>query len=652
MALCAFILPAFPVYAQNMDYFDLPPEQLLAAEVVSVSKRPEKLSQTPAAVYVITNEDIIRSGVTTIPDALRMAPGVQVAQQDTNSWAVSIRGFNAILAKRMLVLIDGRTVYNTLHGGVYWEAHNLTLDDVDRIEVVRGPGGTLWGANAVNGVINIITKKSGNTQGTQITGGYGSHERGFATARYGGVVGEDGFYRVYTNYFDRDNFQNLSGTSSNDEWSGNRAGFRADWGNYLTVSGDVYRSGADQNFETFSLTPPFATAEPETAVNKGGNLTAHWQHQLEQGGQISLQSYLDYASRDESVLSDERYIFDIEGQYNFQPMGRHSLITGAGYRYIMDNLSGSGLVTFSPASRNDPVYNAFIQDKIALVPDEWYLTLGSKFEHNFYTGFEYQPSGRLQWIPDETQSVWAAVSRAVSTPTRIERDLDITSLVLPPGVLPAPSVITLENNKNFDSEKLLAYELGYKKQLRSNLSLDLAVFYNEYHDMLSLTASGLTPVAGPPAHFLLPLEAENEQSAETYGGEATVAWTINDRWKLIATYSYLEIFAHAPSVISFSQETEEEMSPVHQVSLQPSWTINDNLSLDGRLYYVDEVPEQEIDDYFRLDLNFGWRIHKNLKFNLVGQNLLQDEHREFGSPTAVNAAEIERSIFGKFTWKF
>lgn len=639
--------------AQTLDYFDLPPEQLLSAQVVSVSRRSETVAQSPAAVYVITNEDIIRSGVTNIPDALRMAPGVQVAQADSNTWAVSIRGFNDVLAKRLLVLIDGRTVYNPLHGGVYWEAHNLSMDLIDRIEVIRGPGGALWGANAVNGVINIITKKSGDTQGTQLSGGYGTHERGFAAGRYGGSFGENRFYRVYANHFNRDNYRMPNGgPSSNDEWNGYRAGFRADWSDYFTFSGDAYRTGSEQNAQQFSLTAPFITPDPETAVNKGANILGRWTSPLDNGASVMVQTYLDYSSRDEDILSDNRYIFDVDSQYNFQPLGRHEVIAGAGYRYMQDDLSGSQFTTFNPASREDSIYSAFVQDKIMLAPDEWYLTLGSKFEHHFYTGFEYQPSARLQWFPDQEQTVWASVSRAVRTPTRIERDLNIANFVLPPGIFALPALLSLANNKSFDSEKMTAYELGYRNQITRAVSTDAALFYNEYHDLLALDPASFTAVAGPPAFIDLPLVARNDASAETVGGELVLGWDVNNRWKLTATYSYLEIFMHSPDVFGVSQESDEGESPVHQASLQSSWDINRNLNLDTKLYYVDGLPSEDVDDYIRFDVNLGWQVHANLRFDLTGQNLVDEAHREFGDTASVNAAEVERSIFGKFTWEF
>lgn len=652
MAASVLMFFASPVLAEPVDYFDLPPEQLLNAEVVSVSRRAETVSHSPAAVYVITNEDIIRSGVTTIPDALRMAPGVQVAHVDSNSWAVTIRGFNDVLAKRLLVLIDGRTVYNTLHGGVYWEAHNIAMADIERIEVVRGPGGTLWGANAVNGIINIIRKKASNTQGAMVTGGYGSHERGFGSARYGGSFGEDNYYRVHANFFDRDNYRQPNGTGANDEWDGYRAGFRADWGDYFTLIGDIYRVGADQNYQSFSLTAPYVSGVAETAVNKGASLSAGWNRQFDNGAVASIKSFIDYASRDETILSDQRHLFDTELQYNFPRYGRHDLVAGAGYRHIQDDLSGSDLTFFNPSSRGDSNYSMFVQDKITLVPDNWYLTLGSKLEYHHYTDLEYQPTARLQWFPDDNQAVWASASRAVRTPTRIERDLDITNFVLPPGTFSDPALLSLTNNEQFDSEKLVAYELGYRNQITSGLSLDAAVFYNEYHDMLSLEAAGATAVAGPPAFLRVPLVAQNEQSAETYGGEIVVDWNVNTDWRLTATYSYIELFVHAPAVLGISQEQEEGDAPVHQASLQSSWDINKAVSLDTKLYYVDDLPRYDVDDYVRLDLSLNWQVSDNIRFNIVGQNLVEDEHREFADETSINAAEIERSVLGKVVWEF
>lgn len=627
--------------AQEIDYFELPPEQLVNAEVISVSKRPEKLSGTSSAVYVITHEDIRRSGVRSVPDALRMAPGVNVAQADANSWAVSIRGFNGVLANKLLVMIDGRTVYNPLFAGTYWELQDVVLDDIDRIEVIRGPGGTLWGANAVNGVINIITKHTNATTGNYLTTIYGNEEKGTVSARHGGAFGPNNFYRVYAKFNEHDSSRALNGDDAQDEWWSGRTGFRADWGDSFTLQGDVYRTLTEQiNSTPFVGAPNNMIIENETMASEGANILGRYKKDLDDGALLTVQSYLDYTTRDQILLEDKRLIYDLDAQYNFRPIGVHEIIAGAGYRFTHDDLSGSPSVEFSPASRNDHLFSTFVQDKITLVPDQWYLTLGSKFEHNDYSGFEYQPNARLQYHPDTSQTVWASVSRAVRTPSRLEHDLDQTITVFAPS-----TEVVLQANRDFDSEELTAYELGYRKQFTPDFSMDIATFYNDY-DRLS-TIGFLTPSVG-----LFPIQAVNGMKAETYGIEIASSWRVIPDLQLSAGYSFLDMFLHVDQNNGFNLETAEGDSPHHQANARASWNITDNVSLDTSVYYVDQLSQSNVDNYIRLDMNLGFRISDGVTFNLVGQNLLDNAHREFSSPTSLNAAEVERSVFGKLTWQF
>jgi len=638
----------------TLDYFELTLEQLLEVKVLSASKKAEPVANAAAAVYVVTSEDIIRSGVTTIPDALRMVPGMQVARTDSNSWAISIRGFNNGLANKLLVLIDGRTIYNPVFGGVLWEAHDLMLEDVERIEVVRGPGGTLWGANAVNGVINIITKHTRDTQGNLTSAIYGNEEQGTLSTRQGGNFGDNGTYRVYAKAFKRDASRKppVAGSDKQqdtyDEWDGFRTGFRTDWADQFTLQGDAYRTNTDQLRPEFSTIAPYAPIKQQLIRYEGVNLLGRWVDKHHDGSQLSIQTYVDWAKRDEPFnFVDDRITYDLDTQYNFAPLAAHDIIIGAGYRYLTDDQQGDRNTSFSPQKRHNSLYSAFAQDKITLAPDTWFLTLGTKFEHNEFSGFEFQPNARLQWHVDQNQTLWAAVSRAVRTPTPLEEDVTTT-------------LATTENvraafipNDNFKSEKLTAYELGYRHQLSPGLSVDISTFYNDY-DYLSTTiidADNVTLVNNgiDPPHFLIPFVFTNDMKGISTGTEVAINWAVNADLKIAATYSHLHMSLDA---LDPTEEEPEKLAPEHQAGLKIFWNISNNWTLDTTTTYVDELPANNVDSYVRLDINLGTHISKTLRLNITGQNLTDGSHREFSKINDINAGEIERSIFAKLTWEF
>lgn len=636
------------------DYFELTLEQLLEVQVHSASKKVEPVANAAAAVYVVTHEDIIRSGVTSIPDALRMVPGVQVARTDSNSWAISIRGFNNGLANKLLVLIDGRTIYNPLFGGVLWEAHNLMLEDIERIEVVRGPGGTLWGANAVNGVINIISKHTRDTQGNLTSAAYGNEEKGTLSTRQSGSFGDGGAYRVYAKVFKQD--ESLKPPTSNsdqqqdtyDEWDGFRTGFRADWADQFTLQGDAYRTDTDQLRPEFSLIAPYAPIRQQLIRYEGINLLGRWTDKQQDGSQLSIQTYVDWAKRDEPFnFIDDRVTYDLDAQYNLAPLAAHNIILGAGYRYLTDDQQGDKNTTFSPQQRHNSLYSAFAQDKITLAPDAWFLTLGAKFEHNDFSGFEFQPNARLQWHPDHNQTLWASVSRAVRTPTPLEEDVTTT-------------LVTIENvrgafvpNDNFKSEKLTAYELGYRRQLSPAFSVDISTFYNDYA-YLSTTiadAENVTLVNNgiDPPHFLIPFLFTNDMKGTSAGTEVAINWAVNADLKIAATYSHLHM---SLSALDSTEEEPEKLAPEHQAGLKIFWNIRDNWTLDTTTTYVDELPAYNVDSYIRFDINLGTQLTKSIRLNITGQNLTDSSHREFSKRDDINVGEIERSIFAKLTWEF
>lgn len=639
MGVFLLVFGASPALA--FDYFDASPEDLLSAEIISISKKPQTTLQTPAAVYVITKEDILRSGVTTIPDALRMAPGVQVAQVDSNSYAVSIRGFNSPLANKILVMMDGRTVYNPLFAGTYWEAQDIVLSDVDRIEIIRGPGGALWGANAVNGVINIITRPARATQGNVVSLTAGNYEHGTLSARNGGRLGENGHYRVYARAFSRDHYSTPGGGNAYDDWNSKKAGFRADWNNEsLTIQGDIYQTNTRQTARLATFAGPFFEIRRQHLSYEGGNILARTKHFNDQGGLTTLQTYLDFTRRNEpGLLDDRRAILDFDAQHNFSPSGRHEVILGGNYRFTGEKEKGTAIFNISPANDIHHLVGLFIQDRIMLVPDTWYLTLGTKVEHNHYSGIEHQPNIRLEWLPDEAQTFWASVSRAVRTPSRLERD--VTFITNNTGA----NITTLISNDNFDSEELIAYEAGYRRQITPDLTVDIALFVNDYDKLPSYTLP-----AAPAGQTYL--QFENGATAETYGAEITSSWRARDNLTLSGTYSVIDIQKHAAELSAFNEYFDEGQTPHQQASLRAFWSINSDWSVNTAAYYTGAMKADNVDSYVRLDVNLGWRITDNVQFNLIGQNLLDDAHREFGDDAALNAAEVNRSVFGKITWNF
>jgi iron complex outermembrane receptor protein len=634
--------------------FELSPEQLFNAKVMSVSKSDERLIDSPAAVYVLTNEDIHRSGATSIPEALRMVPGVNVARINTSGWAISVRGFNGALTNKLLVLIDGREVYDPLFSGVYWDVQDTPLEDIERIEVIRGPGAALWGANAVNGVINIITKEASDTTGNLVSITAGNQVNAMATARHGGKLGDNSHYRMYAKSFYNSEQQLLNGADANDDWRSYRGGFRADWENdedrtTFTLQGDAYNSQASQ-WRNVTLTYfPFSQVQQENILARGGNITGRWSKALSDDSKITVINYFDYTSRNQALLKGDRATYDFDIQYELPDWNRNKFTIGGKWRVSNDQLTETlgSIITFPNSSRTDKTLSGFIQDKITIVPEKWFLTLGSKFEHNSYTGVEVQPSAKLQWHINNRQMAWASVSHAVRTPSRLESDLNAIQAA---GAVGA-SLLTIDTQANHDleSEELTAYELGYRNQLTRDISLDVATFYNDYSKLVTYVSQGL---AFPPPRFIIGLKPMNNAKAEVYGAEAVVNWQASNTLKFSAAYSLLDMYVHGPSITS-SEEIERQ-SPENQFNVRALWDITRNLAWDTTVYYVSELADYNIDSYVRVDMRLGWRIKEGLEFNLVGQNLFDNTHQEFTSPIDPHsfATQINRSIYGNIIWRF
>lgn len=623
-------------------------EELLDVDVTSVSKYPEKLSEAAAAVAVLTQDDIESSGVTSIPEALRLVPGLDVARADAHTWAISSRGFNDIFANKLLVMIDGRTVYTPLFSGVFWEIQDTMLEDIDRIEVVRGPGATLWGANAVNGVINIITKSARDTQGLLISAGGGTEDRGFTSIRYGVKVNDEAFLRVYAKYFDRDESVLSNGDDAHDEWNMYRGGFRLDWDptpqNSFTLQGDIYSGQEDETYLVPTFAPPFSTTISSTDNVAGGNLLGRWTHNFAADSVLTLQAYYDRTVRNTPIFGEDRDTGDVDLQHRFTLGEIQEIIWGLGFRVTHADIKNSLNVSFFPRDRTLALYSAFVQDEITIIPERVRLAIGSKFEHNDFTGFEAQPSARALWTPGHSQTIWASISRAVRTPSEAESDVRLNPA--PPVPLP-PGLLTIFGNPEMESEQLLAYEIGYRVQPITALRLDLTAYYNDYEDLRTIEPIFPGPVS--------PSRVSNKLSGDAYGTEISATAQVTKQWRIQSSYSYwqadlqLDRGSHDRNTVMI----DEGSSPHNQFFIRSILDVGWNVEFDSTLRYVDVLPFPKIPSYVTLDVRLAWSPLKNLEIAIVGQNLLDDRHPEF-APTFIGTqqSEVQRSVYGKVVWRF
>src|SRR6266853_3609571 len=525
---------------ENLKHLSL--EQLGNVEVTSASKEPEQVWRTPAAIYVITQEDILRSGATSIAEVLRLAPGLEVARTDSDHWAVGIRGFGGQFSKSLLVLIDGRSVYSPLFSGVYWQVQDTLLEDIERIEVIRGPGGTIWGANAVNAVINIITKSAKDTHGTLASIGGGNVDQGTGGFRYGGGNSKSFDYRIYAEAFsrgpefhpDRDRF---------DDWQMGQAGFRLDWTAHtrdaFTLQGDLYDADDGEKVAAGFYSPPFTTNVVGAGEVSGGNLLGRWKHVISGGSDVHLQTYYDRTNRHEASFGESRDTIDIDFLHHLTLPGRQDFLGGLGTRFS----SGTAIevpptILFTPDHRTDKRYSGFVQDEIPLVGERLSLTIGSKLLHNIYTGFEIQPSARLLWTPTARQTVWAGFTRAVRTPSRVDDEDRLSGLVASSPL----TFLRIIGDGKFTSEHLLSYEAGYRTLLSPTFHFDVAMFYNNYDHLLSLEPGAPFSETSPsPTHLVVPFFLRNGLMGTTYGIEIAPDWKPTEWWRLQGSYSFLHM---------------------------------------------------------------------------------------------------------------
>ncbi len=639
---------------QTADLGSLALEDLMKIEVSTVARKQQKMADVAAAVYVISQEDIRRSGATSIPEALRMAPGLNVARIGSSSWAISARGFNGRYANKLLVLMDGRTVYTPMFSGVFWNVQDTLMEDIERIEVIRGPGAAMWGANAVNGVINIITKSARDTQGNLAIAGAGNLERGFAGFRHGGQIDEDTHYRVYGKAFDRAAAESRSGNRLDDDWRGGRSGFRLDkklaGGDRLTVQGDIYSLKVGETVHPYAvLTPPYGTPFAADDTAKGLNLLTRWQHRLDNQSEMTLQAYFDQAEFSAPKLSETLQTFDIDFQHRLAPSLRHDIMWGVNVRHIRSRASNTTDIAFSPESHAYTNFSLFLQNDIALIPERLRLTLGSKLEKPHFGGTELQPNVRLLWTPNGSHSVWLAASRASRTPSRGETESRIAVALVPST--PPLQVVTVPN-PDLEAEKLTAYEIGYRTLLTNRLSLDIAAFSNRYSDQSQWSVGAPEFLATPVLHARIPLAYVNAGSeTRTRGVEIVADWRPLDWMRLEASHTWLRVNAPAPDgVNTYVAGT----SPTRQYALRWMMDLSANTQFDFWLRRVGKLKsqDQEIPAYTELDIRLGYAVNKNLDLSLVGQNLLDSRHAEFSETSIIPVSYIPRSVYAKATWKF
>jgi iron complex outermembrane receptor protein len=635
-------------------------EDLMKVEVTSVSKKGQTLSRTAAAVFVITQEEIQRSGATNIPDVLRMVPGMDVAQINANTWAVSARGLNGQFSNELLVLLDGRNVYTPSFGGVYWDTMDLPLENIERIEVILGPGASVWGENAVNGVVNIIRKKAGETKGGMVSAGAGNTDAGFATAQYGGSITERVDFRVYAKYFDQHDERSNESGDAGDGWHVLRGGFRTDTTlsgkDTLTVEGDMYtgREG-DPTYVLSSILAP-GPQEVELFINvSGGFFQTMWTHTSSERSDFTVMGSFDTYERSD-LLEDHRKTASFEFRHHYRWKERQELVWGGAYSHSDGTSNGSNWISLVPPNQSESVFSGFVQDEIAAIPDKLFVTLGSKFESNTYSGFSALPTARALYAFSEKRSIWAAVSRAERTPAEIDTSLRLNAgaVTEPNGMLAAISAF---GNPHVKDEGDIAYETGFRTMVNPRLSIDLAAYYNDYdHQISSEPQAPFIETTPAPAHLVLSTIDENLIFGETHGMEISAKWKVTDWWTLDPSYDFERIHMHRAAG---SQDTEtgpdtEGSDPHQHGRVRSRVDVTKSLTWNASAYFADRLEAQGVPSYTRLDTNLIWRLSEKLTLGIYGQNLLRDRHLEFFDPgsSSTRSTQIRRSGYAKLTWRF
>jgi len=675
LCLLAALCTAWPIlgYAQsNLAILSL--DELLEEEVVSASKISGKAINTPAAIHIISQEDIRRSGVNSVPDALRAVPGVHVYQIDANKWAISSRGFASRFANKMLVMIDGRTVYSPLFSGVYWDAQDIRLEDVERIEVIRGPGGALWGANAVNGVINILTKDAADTQGPSASVELDNRDTAILSAGYGGWLSGRTAYRVYGKFTDRAGLPAVFADGSFDEAHQTRIGFRTDSTIHahdkLTFQGEFYDGKSGQSVEYLAPDSAVSHIESRDAPVSGGNLLARWTRILSSESEMSLQVYLDQTEREELLINDKLKTADIDFQYGFTTDYGLHILWGAGYRYTRDETVARETLpdvfsyNFYPRIREDDLYSGFVQGRMPFAEGRGELTIGTKVEHNDVTHFEWQPSLRAIWHFNDAHSVWAAISRSVRSPSRIELDanLNLGLIRLPPQLLGLRTFVRFSPGESLESEVERSYELGYRVRPTDAFYFDAAAFYNYYDDLINGIPDGdvFLEETGDSRFLVLPITAGNGMNGETYGLELSANWSVKEWWRLTGGFSWLEYNAlDMGASREARQGFSEGQNARHLFSLVSFMDLPNDFELNASVYYADSLPELGagndvgVGSKVRFDFSLQYHPGNNWILAIGGRNVFRSDVREFkDTMDGIRASEVQEMFYSKLSYRF
>jgi len=633
--------------AKPVDLTSISIEDLMNIQVTSASKKAESLSAAPAAIFVITGEDIRRGGFSSVPDALRTVPGLYVVQQSSHVWLVTARGFSDEFNDKMLVLIDGRLVYSPTFGGVFWDVQDPPLEDLDRIEVIRGPGGTLWGANAVNGVINIITKEAAKTQGLLVATSAGVGEGYAGRVRYGGRIGESFAYRIYGTSNNWLPTVDATGTQNYDSWSITQAGMRWDWAasqkDTVTFDGQGYSGRIRDEQANFIPTSAVPVQVDSSGVVKGGHLLGRWKHSFSDRSNLDVLGYCDWTDRFSSALTENRNTCDVEVQHRYSFTPRHALTWGGSILTTGETWNQTFTNRFVPPNQRVTNYSAFLQYDLVLAPDKVRLIAGSKLEHDPYTGFEYQPQIRAVWTPYKQHTLWAAVSRAVRTPDRLDEDILDRDMQINPSP-PPPEFLLFTGNPAVKSEVLIAYELGYRYEWRQKFSVDATAFYNQYDRLIGVSAPG-SPIVHPSPFFIdVPVIAINEEGGQTHGLELFLKYTPVRRWTVSAGIT--ELRGTSPAGTAFPALTN---NPEHEVNAQSKLDLTQFVNLDASYYYNDAISHL-LPPLNRLDVGLSTKPIRGFTFSVWGKNLQQDRHKE-AIPQLFLGGDIRRSVVFKVIWE-
>lgn len=650
------------------DFSNLSLKELSTIKVTSVSKKQQSLSQVAAAVYVISQEEIHRSGMTTVADLLRQVPGLTVARLDSSKWAVTSRGFNGRFANKLLVMVDGRSIYTPIFSGVYWDMAMPLLDDINRIEVIRGPGASIWGANAVAGVINIITKSAKEISGVSVTAGGGTAERAFGQVRFGGTAAQGISYRGYLSGSDRTGSPVSGGQTARDGWSDTQGGFRIDgttrdggW----QLEGDLYRN---RRQEIGDLPSPQAGYAPVLShgdyTGLSSSLAFEWRRHMTETSDLRVTASYGFVNRPETGVSvAESRTADFEVQYRFVPAKHHELSVGLGDRLITDLGSSTGSVSFNPSRLAYQLTNGFAQDEIHLLNDRVLLTLGAKLEHDLFGGWQLQPTVRALWAPNKHHSLWVAASRAARTPAFDERSSSAVVASEPPSAsaFGLPVVVSVNGSTQYQPEILKAYELGYRAQLTPRLSIDVAGFYDDYAHLKTESPTAPILIATSQPYLSLPVFYSNLEKGQGFGGEISSVYHPFARWKLAGSYSYLNLHSqYLPNAPPDTVDASSSASPGNQGKLQSYFNLTQALQLDSFLFSSSSVALPEfamnrhivLPPHTRIDVRLGWKVTPRIEVSLSGQDLLSPRHIEL-TPEALTPPEnVGRGYYLKTTWRF